>query len=141
MRTPLTRRTAAVLGALVIMLMGLPVTAASAATAKNVKNSEEAWFMAKKEFLAEPTGEDPTCDLPTGCNVSGTAQRPSNHPEGTLVVAANAGDPDAQMFFNFDTSKFPLGAVITGGTVTMPVASRWSIEAVSNRTWGFCRVG
>jgi hypothetical protein len=121
MRTPLTRTAAGAVGALVMMWLVLPMTAA-AATAKNVPNGEEAWFLAKKEFLAEPTGEDPTCGLPTGCNVSGTAQRQNNHPEGVMVVAANAGDPDAQTFFNFDSAGLPFGAVITGGTVTLPVA-------------------
>lgn len=122
MRTPLMRAGAGVLGAILLLLVALPLTAA-ADTAKNVTNNEEAWFMAKKEFLAEPTGEDPTCELPTGCNVSGTAQRPSQHPEQVMVVAANNGDPDAQTFFNFDTTGLPVGAVVTGGTVTMPVAT------------------
>lgn len=120
MHTPLTRTAAAAVGALMMLWLAVPLVA-FAATAK-VGNSEEAWFLAKKEVLAEPTGEDPTCDLPTGCNVSGTGQRPNPHPEGVMVVAANGGDPDAQTFFNFDTSKLPLGAVITGGTVTLPVA-------------------
>ena len=121
MRTPLIRAGAAVVTAVMLLLVALPLTAA-AATA-TVGNGDEAWFLAKKEFLKEnPSGEDPTCALPTDCNVAGQAVRPSPHPEGVLVVASNAGDPDAQMYFNFDTSALPFGAVVTGGTVTLPVA-------------------
>lgn len=122
MRAPLIRGFAAVTGALLVLLLVLPMSAAFAATKNNVPNGDEAWFLAKKEFLAEPTGEDPTCSLPTECNVAGTAQRPSNHPEQTMVVAAVAGDPDAQAFFNFDVNQLPFGAVVTGGKVTLPVA-------------------
>ena len=121
MRTPLIRAGAGVVTAVLLLLVALPLTAA-AATA-TVTNGDEAWFLAKKEFLKEnPTGEDPTCALPTDCNVAGQATRPSPHPEGVLVVAANAGDPDAQTYFNFDTAALPFGAVVTGGTVTLPVA-------------------
>lgn len=125
MRVSVIRTAASAVAALLILLLVLPMTAAFAATATKVPNGEEAWFLAKKEPLAEPEGGDPTCDLPVGCNASGQAQRPNNHPEGTLVVAANAGDPDAQTFFNFDffdTKFLPSGAIVTGGTVTMPVA-------------------
>lgn len=123
MRTPLTRTTGVLAGALVMLLLALPMTAAAAATANKVPNGDEAWFLAKKEVLAEPTGEDPTCNLPTGCNASGQAQRPNPHPEGVLVVAANGGEPDAQMFINFDPAKLPsFEAVVTGGKVTLPVA-------------------
>src|SRR5687767_9836447 len=121
MRTPLIRAGAGIVVAVMALLVALPLTAA-AATA-TVGNGDEAWFLAKKEFLAEnPTGEDPTCGLPTDCNVAGQVTRPSPHPEGVLAVAANAGDPDAQAYFNFDTAALPLGAVVTGGTVTLPVA-------------------
>ena len=121
MRTPLTRTAAAAIGALLMLWVALPLTAL-AATAKNVPNGEEAWFLANKEPLAELPEGDPTCELPTGCNVSGNVNRQNPHPEGVLVVAANAGEPDAQMFINFDTSKLPFDAVITGGLVTLPVA-------------------
>ena len=121
MRTPLIRAGAGVVAAVMLLLVALPLTAA-AATA-TVHNGDEAWFLAKKEFLKEnPTGEDPTCGLPTDCNVSGQATRPAGHPENVLVVAANAGDPDAQTYFNFDTLALPFGAQVTGGTVTLPVA-------------------
>lgn len=104
------------------LLVALPLTAA-AETATKVPNKEEAWFLAKKEPLAELPDGDPTCDLPTGCNAAGNVTRqPSGHPEGTLVVAANAGDPDAQTFINFDTTTLPPGAIVTGGTVTLPIA-------------------
>lgn len=121
MRTPLIRAGAGMVTAVMLLLVALPLTAA-AATA-TVSNGDEAWFLAKKEFLKEnPTGEDPTCSLPTDCNVSGQATRPAGHPENVLVVAANAGDPDAQTYFNFDTLALPFGAQVTGGTVTLPVA-------------------
>lgn len=122
MRTPLIRAGAGTFVALWLLLLALPLTAA-ADTANKVPNKEEAWFISKKEPLAELPEGDPTCDLPTGCNAAGNATRQqSGHPEGTLVVAANAGDPDAQTFINFDTFQLPPGAVITGGTVNLPVA-------------------
>ena len=122
MRTPLIRAAAGTFIALWLLLMALPLTAA-ADTATKVPNKEEAWFISKKEPLAELPQGDPTCTLPTGCNVAGNATRQqSGHPEGTLVVAANAGDPDAQTFINFDSFVLPPGAVITGGTVNLPVA-------------------
>jgi len=121
MRTPLTRVAATAIVALMTAWLVLPISAASAATATNVPDSEEAWFLASKEPLAELPEGDPTCELPTGCNASGNVTRPNPHPEGVLVVAANAGEPDAQTYINFDTSKLPLGAAVTGGVVTLPV--------------------
>lgn len=122
MRIPLIRAGAVTLGTLLALSVALPLTAA-ADTANKVPNKEEAWYLAKKEPLAELPEGDPTCELPTGCNAAGNVTRqPSGHPEGTLVVAANAGDPDAQTFINFDTFALPPGAVVTGGTVNLPVA-------------------
>lgn len=120
MRSPLIRGFAGVVGMLLAWLVVLPMGVAAAETAKDVNNAEEAWFLAKRELLAEsPTGEDPSCGLPTECNISGQAMRPSSHPENTLVVAALNGEPDAQMFFSFD---LPFGAIVKDGTVTLPVA-------------------
>lgn len=124
MRRPLIGTAAGVGLIVVLLLMALPMTAASAATATKLANGDEAWFLAKKEPLASgPEGTpDPTCELPTGCNVSGGAVRPNLDAEGTLVVGANNGDQDAQTFFNFALDELPFGSMITGGTVTMPVA-------------------
>ena len=122
MRTPLTRTAAGAVVVVMLVWLVLPIAAASAATATKVPDGEEAWFLARKEPLAEAPEGDPTCTLPTGCNVSGNVTRPSPHPEGVMVVAANAGDPDAQMFVNFDVNKLPFGAIVTGGEVTLPVA-------------------
>lgn len=123
MRVSMIRTATGAVAALLIFLLVLPMAAAFAASEEKVPNGDEAWFLARKEPLAEAPEGDPTCELPTGCNASGQAQRPNNHPEGTLVVAANSGDPDAQTFFNFDLlGSLPFGAIVTGGTVTMPVA-------------------
>ena len=124
MRVPLIRSAAGLLGLLLLALALLPMTAAWGAAKTDVQNGDEAWFLANQEPLSNlPTG-DPTCELPTGCNVSGNATRkPTPHPEGVLVVAANAGEDDAQAYFNFATDKLPLGAIVTGGTVTLPVAT------------------
>lgn len=130
MRTPLIRGSAGVIAAMLAFLLLLPMAVASAATAKNVKNGQEAWFMAKKELLKEPTGEDPSCELPTECNASGTAQRQNTHPEGTLAVAAVNGEPDAQTFFSFD---LPFGAIVKDGKVTLPVAQDPEAESSNQR--------
>ena len=124
MRGTLKRSAVLIVGLLVVAWAVLPMAVAAAASKDDVGNGDEAWFLKNKEPLASGPAGDPTCELPTGCNASGNAQRPGGpHPEGTLVVAANAGDDDAQMFFNFAVDKLPLGAVVTGGTVTMPVAT------------------
>lgn len=122
MRVSMIRTGAGAIGALLIAMLVLPMAVAFAETAKNVTNSEEASFLAKREPLASAPGGDPTCDLPVGCNASGQAQRPNPDPEGVLVVAANAGDPDAQSYFNFDLASLGFGAVVTDGVVTLPVA-------------------
>lgn len=123
MRVSMIRTATGAVAVLLIFLLVLPMAAAFAATKDKVPNGDEAWFLARKEPLAEAPQGDPTCELPTGCNASGQVQRPNNHPEGVLVVAANSGDPDAQTFFNFDLlGSLPVGAIVTGGTVTMPVA-------------------
>ncbi|MDP9405828.1 MAG: hypothetical protein M3O86_04385, partial [Actinomycetota bacterium] len=123
MRRPLTRFAAGVAGGLLAALTIAPVTAALAKTAENVTNADEAWFLRNREPLAEAPGGDPTCQTPLGCNASGQAQRPTApNPEGVLVVASNAGEPDAQTFFTFNLFDLPLGALVTGGTVTLPVA-------------------
>jgi hypothetical protein len=122
MRTSLTRAAGAVSIIMLLAWLALPITAASAETAKNVRNSDEAWFLNNKEPLTNIPEGDPTCDLPTGCNASGNATRSNPHPEGVLVVASNAGEPDAQAYFTFDTFDLGFDIDITGGTVTLPVA-------------------
>ncbi|MPZ73274.1 MAG: hypothetical protein GEU74_08605 [Nitriliruptorales bacterium] len=123
MRTPPSRAAGGVLVAMLLAWLAMPMAAAAAATAKNVTNADEAWFLRSKEPLAELPDGDPTCDIEqSGCNLSGSAQRPNPHPEGVLVVAANSGEPDAQTFFTFDLQQLPLGAMVTGGKVTLPVA-------------------
>ncbi len=122
MRRPLTRFAAGVVGGLLAALTVAPMTVALAKTAENVTNADEAWFLRNREPLAEAPGGDPTCSTPLGCNASGQAQRPNEQPEGVLVVASNAGEPDAQTFFTFDLFDLPFGTLVTGGTVTLPVA-------------------
>ena len=122
MRTSLTRAASAVIVAMMLAWLALPITAASAETARNVRNDAEAWFLNNKEPLAGLPEGDPTCELPTGCNASGNATRSNPHPEGVMVVAANAGAPDAQAYFTFNTFDLGFDVAITGGTVTLPVA-------------------
>jgi hypothetical protein len=112
-------------GLLVLAWAVLPMTVATAASKEGVGNGDEAWFQAYHEPLAELPNGDPTCDSPAGCNLAGNITRNSvkPHPEGVLVVAANGGEEDAQTFFNFAVDELPLGATVTGGTVTMPVAT------------------
>jgi hypothetical protein len=122
MRTSLTRAASAVIVTMLLAWLALPVTAAFAETARNVRNDAEAWFLNNKEPLASLPEGDPTCELPTGCNASGNATRSNPHPEGVMVVAANAGEPDGQAYFTFDTIDLGLDVTITGGTVRLPVA-------------------
>ena len=122
MRGSLKRSAAATIGLLVVVWAVLPMALASAASKNDVQNGDESWYLQNQEPLAGSPVGDPTCELPTGCNASGNLTRkPAPHPEGTLVVAANGGEDDAQLFFNF--GGLPLNAVVTGGTVTMPVAT------------------
>jgi hypothetical protein len=125
MRGSLKRSAVATVGLLVLAWAVLPMAMASAASKNNVGNGDEAWFQAYQEPLAELPSGDPSCDSPAGCNVAGNVSRGAvkPHPEGVLVVAVNAGEADAQTFFNFDVDNLPLGAVVTGGKVTMPVAT------------------
>jgi hypothetical protein len=125
MRGSLKRSAVATVGLLVLAWAVLPMAMASAASKNNVGNGDEAWFQAYQEPLAELPSGDPSCESPAGCNLAGNVTRGvlKPHPEGVLVVAANAGEDDAQMYFNFNVDDLPLGAVVTGGTVTMPVAT------------------
>ena len=122
MRTSLTRAASAVIVTMLLAWLALPMTAASAETARNVSNDAEAWFLNNKEPLTTLPEGDPSCDLPTGCNVSGNATRSNPHPEGVLVIAANAGAEDAQTYFTFNTVDLGFDVTITGGTVRLPVA-------------------
>ena len=130
MRGSLKRSAVATMALLVVVWAVLPMALASAASKSDVGNGDESWYQQFKEPLAALPPGDPTCESPAGCNLAGnlTRDKVPQHPEGVLVVAANGGEPDAQTFFNF--GELPLGAVVTGGTVTLPVATDEDARAV-----------
>lgn len=62
----------------------------------------------------------PTCGAPVGCApVPGTSSQPAK----TLHVGtAVTGAEDARSYLRLDLGALPAGAVVTGGTLTLPVA-------------------
>ena len=116
MHRPATRAAAAVALALLLCL-SLWATTSFAATAREVGTAQESWYHASPADLGE---EDPTCTLPIGC-----APQPSApiqpYPEETLHVGIAAGRDTARTFLTLDLAQLPVGALITGGTLTLPV--------------------
>lgn len=110
-------RAAVGLPLLVLLCLSLWTPGSSAATARNVPTQKEAWYQASP---ADPGEEDPTCALPTGCLPQPGA--PVNpYPEGTLQVGVAGGRDTARTFVALDLSDLPTGALISGGTLTLPV--------------------
>ena len=110
-------RAAVGLPLLVILCLSLWTPGSSAATARNVPTAKEAWYQASP---ADPGEDDPTCALPTGC-VPQPGAPVTPYPEGTLQVGLAGGRDTARTFVALDLGDLPTGALITGGTLTLPV--------------------
>ena len=110
-------RAAVGLPLLVLLCLSLWTPGSSAATARNVPTSKEAWYQASP---ADPGEDDPTCALPTGC-VPQPGAPVNPYPEGTLQVGVAGGRDTARTFVALDLGELPTGALINGGTLTLPV--------------------
>lgn len=110
-------RSATLVPLLVLVCLSLWSVQSIAATARNVPTEREAWYQASP---TDPGADDPTCALPTGCAPQPAA--PVNpYPEDTLQVGLAAGRDTARTFVSLDLSKLPDGALLSGGTLTLPV--------------------
>lgn len=106
----LRRTTGAVsAGSLVLLCLGVPVSAAPSGSA-TVGTQVEAWY--------STTTTEACTEL--DCSMLPPA---STYPEDTLHVGINAGKPAAATFLELDLfgTKLPAGAKIDGGTLTLPV--------------------
>jgi hypothetical protein len=110
-------RAAALVPLLMVVCLSLWTVHSAAATARNVPTEAEAWYQASPTDLGE---EDPSCALPAGCLPQ--AGVPANpYPEDTLQVGVAAGRDTARTFVSLDLGALPDGALLTGGTLTLPV--------------------
>jgi hypothetical protein len=110
-------RMAAVMPLLVLVCVSLWAARSVAATARNVPTETEAWYHASP---TDPGEDDPSCALPTGCAPQpGVPVNP--YPEDTLQVGVAAGRDTARTFVTLDLGGLPDGALISGGTLTLPV--------------------
>lgn len=117
-------RSAAVVMLTMLLCLLLAAPRSSAATASDVKTSQEAWYHAAP---AESGSEDPTCGLPTGC--AEAPEVPVNpFADNTLQVGIAAGQDNAHSFVALDLTALPLGATVTGGTLTVPVLADGSVQ-------------
>jgi hypothetical protein len=94
-----------------LLLFPLQVATAQSAVPPSAP-SAEAWY----RTTAAPAA--PACTLPVGCP---PAPLPSQYPPGTLHVGVTAGQEEARTYLAFDLSG--LTGELTGGTLTLPVAS------------------
>jgi hypothetical protein len=74
--------------------------------------TDEAWY-------ATP----PTCGLPTGCGPTESLPPISRYPAGTLHVGVTGGLEDSRTYLKLDLTGVPSDATLTGGTLTLPIAS------------------
>jgi hypothetical protein len=116
MRSIVTRGAAAAAVALLSCLSLWP-TASFAASTGDVKASVESWYQVSPTEIGT---EDPTCALPVGC-VPQPSAPVQPYAQDTLHVGLAAGRDTARVFLALDTSALPTGAVISGGTLTLPV--------------------
>jgi hypothetical protein len=88
-----------------------PVTAAPAA---------EAWF---RTLPVQPPAEAEPCTLPSGCPPALPAPLPSPYAAGTLHVGVAGGAEESRTYLALDLSTVGFDSEITGGTLTLPVAT------------------
>lgn len=96
----------------VVLAAALPAVAASA----RVGTFSEAWY--RGSIIAE---DDPVCGaLPVECPKVGAPE--GQQPEDTLHVGVSGGRETARTYFELDLAGLPLGRVIDGGSVRLPLA-------------------
>lgn len=114
-----SRITAAAVGA---VLLSIPLQAllstAHAAGTEGTPMLVEAWYHVSP---LEEGADGPACSLLPACP---TASTPVDAPgEGTLQVASALGADTARMFLALDLTGVPAGGQLSGGTLTLPLAS------------------
>lgn len=117
----LPRRLPAVAGALTAGVLLLPVPVASAQPAPvTAGTAAEAWYRTLP--VQAPAEADP-CTLPVGCLPAAPAPLPSQYAAGTLHVGVAGGAEESRTYLALDLSGVEPGAEVTGGTLTLPVAT------------------
>src|SRR5206468_7362766 len=84
-----------------------PVSADDATA--TVPTLNEAWYVTAQ------------CALPTGCGAAGSSAPATPYPDGTLHVGIAAGTETDRTYLNLDLGSLPAGALLTGGTLTVPL--------------------
>lgn len=85
-----------------------------------LQTAVEAWYSTPPEGASDPVGT--VCVLAGDCAPFEDVPEPNPFPEHTLHVGAEAGEETARTYLGFDLADLPEGAVVTGGTMTLPIA-------------------
>lgn len=118
---------AAVLTAAALLI---PVPVASAQTSVTAAPSAEAWY----RTLSLPAPPPDPCLLPTGCPPALPLPVPSGYAAGTLHAGVAGGAEESRTYLALDLSGVPVDAELTGGTLTLPVATDPQAGTVSPET-------
>ena len=110
-------------GGLTFAALLFPVRVAEAqSTDTTVSPSAEAWYRPLPGLPAEAS----SCDLPTGCAPAvpeAPVELPSQYPAGTLHVGISGGLEESRTYLTLDLATIPTDQIITGGTLTLPLAT------------------
>lgn len=114
-------------GAVTLVVLLLPTAGASAQpTSVKAAPSAEAWYRTVPAPPAAVPVPSP-CPLPVGCSpglpTPLPTPPPSQYAAGTLHVGVLAGAEESRTYLTLDLSALPSGSQLSGGTLTLPIAS------------------
>lgn len=116
-----TRRVPVLAGAATAALLLVPVPVASAQAAPGTAGtSAESWY---RTLPVQPPPEADPCQLPMGCSPAVPAPLPSQYAPGTLHVGVAGGAEESRTYLALDLSALDVTSEVTGGTLTLPVAT------------------
>lgn len=128
---------AACFGLIASALTAAGAAASGASAAAATQSTYPATFLAQSWYRAAPvdTSAVSGCGVPAvGCLPVPDAAPPNQYPAGTLHVGVSGGTEDARSYLSLTAPTIPYDAVVTGGTLILPVDTDTQAGTLSPET-------